>query len=127
MKTAYRPDQYNRICSQVKEQIRKLGADSKQFSWTQGEILKKRQDLFADIPKYPRSLSVELNGYFDCTFDRITKEQISFLYRVEGKFYTLSHSPRPDLPTWKDLPDAPTIDLSNCGGLYWEHSLKLFY
>jgi hypothetical protein len=45
MKTAYRPDQYNRVCSQVKTQIRKLGADSKQFSWTQKEVLKKRQDL----------------------------------------------------------------------------------
>jgi hypothetical protein len=135
LKTAYKPDQYNRVARHVKERIRTLAIRAQQNSWTQAKVLAERADIFEGVPEYPRALRTELGGYFDAVFDRIDQEQVMFLYKVKGKFYTTNHDrqeglsraqPR-GLPTWEALPGAPRIDLSGCGGMYWRHSLEPFF
>lgn len=91
----------------------------------QDEWIEYRKKL--EERKFPKTRIVYLNGFFDAMLDNNMRQNVVFLYNVDGKLYSCKKDEFPGIPCWDTLPREKWADLSNHGGLYYKGTYKVYY
>lgn len=97
-----------------------LEASERAQAWITGFIEKAPKSL-------PKGEIGRLWAYWEGLKDAAWNDQTVFLYKVGGKFYSVSHSKTPEFPSWDTLPREQWDSLGEHGGIYWRGTYAPFY
>lgn len=86
------------------------------------------EDFKEKSPKRtPKTMTSQLWAYWDGLKDGLWNKETTFLYNVEGQFYTVSHDKLEGLPSWDELPREQWDGLGDKGGIYWKKNFTPFF
>ena len=133
-KTAYRPESFIRWERDARMRLLATRTHAVAQSLPSTWLNREFEEIIGSVPEYPKALRTTLRGYAQALRDLIDREDIGFMYEVEGKLYAITETNRrlkskgwDELPGWDNLPEKEWPNLYKHGSLRWLRTGAVFY